>query len=288
MNHLGRYQLGQRIGAGASGVVYRAYDPLLDRAVAIKVPRPQGLKPEELQRIVKEFHHEGRIAGKFSHQNIVTIHDIGSEGETHFIVMEFVPGRSLLEYTVTVGPLPVDEVLYLGFKCCLGLAHMHFHGVIHRDVKPANIIYHPVRGIAKLMDFSISHSIEQSPARLSGSLGYMAPEHFDSTRSINFRTDLFALGSSLYKLISGRYPFEKEHTAYQVLHVEPKRLSDFRGDVPDEVQVLVSCAMAKESRDRYESASEMARAIESVLLASYPTSPHARNLIDARYSGLTT
>lgn len=284
---LGRYKLIRLLGRGASGVVYRAHDPVLDRTVAVKVPRLDALDAEAVQGIAAEFRHEARIAGKFSHQNVVTVFDVGSDNGVDYIVMEFVPGRSLLDYFVAAGKLAVDEALYIGLKCCLALSHMHHHGVIHRDVKPGNVLYHAPGGTAKLMDFSVSHNIEHPPHHLTGSLGYMAPEHFDEKRPITFRTDLFAVGSSLYKLLSGRYPFDRTHTAYQVLHVEPPSLTSFRDDVPEAIEVAVQTAMAKADRDRFENAGVMARVMDGLLRRHYPGSRFIQRLDEHQFSGLS-
>jgi eukaryotic-like serine/threonine-protein kinase len=271
-NYIGRYEIKARSGEGAFGIVYRAHDPLLDRTVAIKVPRADSLQTLEVQLVVEEFRHEAKVAGKFAHENVVTIYDVVSDSGLDYIVMEYVPGRSVQDYMIATGPLDAEEALGVVFKSCLGLAHMHHHGVIHRDVKPGNIMYHPAQGATKLMDFSVSHAIESPPARMTGSLGYMAPEHFDSNRRITFLTDIFALGATLYRLLTGAYPFDRTHTAFQVLHIDPTPIQKLRDDVPAAVCDLVSRAMAKADADRFPSALAFAEAIEGVLVQHYPCS----------------
>ena len=217
-NHIGRYKVKAKAGEGASGVVYRAYDPLLDRDVAIKLARTTTMTDEEVEQIVFEFKHEAKIAGKFAHENIVTIYDVISQGRVNYIVMEFVAGRSVQDYMDAVGPLDIDEALAITYKCCVGLAYIHYNGVIHRDVKPGNIMYHPAHGTTKLMDFSVAHKIEEPPARDNGTIAYMAPEQFDRQRRITMLTDIFAMGSSLYRVLTGEYAFTSQHTAFQILH----------------------------------------------------------------------
>ena len=261
----GRYKLLGKLGEGASGVVYRAHDPVLDRDVAIKMARTDSLTQDEIKHVVEEFYHEARICGKYAHENIVTIYDVATDGASDYIVMEYVPGRSVLEYMIATGPLNVEEALMVVYKCCLGLAYIHYHGVIHRDIKPGNIMYHPAQGIVKLMDFSIAHNIEDPPVKDNGTIAYMAPEHFDPTRKITLLTDVFALGSTMYRLLTGKYPFTKDNTVSQILHQDPVPVTALRPDIPQDVSDLVHKAMAKADADRFQSAAKFAKEIENVV-----------------------
>ena len=269
---VGRYQLQDKLGEGASGIVYRAYDPLMDRDVAIKSVKAESLTEEEVRLAIAEFHHEAKIAGKFAHENIVTIYDVISHGVADHIVMEYVPGRSAMDYMVAVGPMEIDETLAVVHKCCVGLAYIHFHGVIHRDLKPGNIMYHPAQRVVKLMDFSVAHNIEDPPARDSGTIAYMAPEHFDPGRKITQLTDIFALGSTMYRMLTKTYPFTRDNTAYQILNENPVALTALRPDIPEEVEMIVSKAMAKADADRYQSAAAFAADVERVMDRLYPGS----------------
>jgi len=269
---IGRYELKSKAGEGASGLVYRAYDPLLDRDAAIKLAKADSLGAEEYKAVVDEFYHEAKIAGKFAHQNIVTIYDVVSDGTFDYIVMEYVPGRSVQDYMDATGPLEFDEALNIAHKCCLGLEYIHYHGVIHRDIKPGNIMYHPAQGHIKLMDFSVAHKIEEAPSRDTGTIAYMAPEHFDRDRRISMLTDIFALGSSMYRMLSGKYPFDNRHTAFQIMHEDPEPLASLRPGIPGEIVDIVSRAMSKADRDRYQSAAEFAQDIEEVMMDLYPNS----------------
>jgi len=219
---------------------------------------------------MEEFHHEAKIAGKFAHQHVVTIYDVHCSGRLNYMIMEYVPGRSVQEYMDETGPLEAEEGLSLAHKCCVGLAYVHFHGVIHRDIKPGNIMYHPAHGIAKLMDFSIAHKIEQPPARDNGTIAYMAPEHFDRKRRISMLTDVYALGSTMYRLLTGAFPFDRRHTALQILHQDPEPMTSFRPDLPAPVVAIVNRAMAKADADRFPSAAAFARALERTAKALYP------------------
>lgn len=274
---IGRYLLDSKLGEGASGVVYRAYDPVMDRDVAIKSVKADVLTQEQITNAILEFHHEAKVAGKYAHENIVTIYDIITDGGLDHIVMEYVPGRSVMDYMIAVGPLEIDETLAIVHKCCIALAYIHYHGVIHRDIKPGNIIYHPAQGIAKLMDFSIAHDIEETPIRDNGTIAYMAPEHFDPERKITYLTDIFALGATMYRMLTMKYPFTKENTVFQILYQNPVPVNDIRPEIPLAVADMVKKAMAKDDNERFQSAAEFARELETLFNQLYPGS----DLIDS-------
>jgi len=269
-NQIGRYRLDDKLGEGGAGMVFRAYDPVMDRSVAIKSVKTEKLTAAEIKHMVDAFHHEAKIAGKFAHENIVSIYDVISHGGSDHIVMEHIPGRSVLDYMIAVGPFDPMESLSVVHKVCVGLAYIHYHGVIHRDIKPGNIMYHPGQSVVKVMDFSVAHNIEDAPVRDIGTIGYMAPEHFDPNRRITFLTDIFALGSTLYRMLTKKYPFTRENTAHQILHQHPVPITDLRPEVPQEVADIVSKAMAKADADRFQSAAAFAREIEVVMNRLYP------------------
>ena len=273
MNYIGRYKLENKLGEGNSGIVYRAYDPLMDRTVAIKSIKAGMMNEEEIQQALSEFHHEAKIAGKYTHENIVAIYDVINEGGLDYIVMEYVPGCSILDYMINIGPMDLEETLSVIYKCCIGLAYIHYHGVIHRDIKPGNIMYHPVNGIAKITDFSISQKIEEQPIRNLGSLAYMAPEHFDINRKITTLTDLFALGSTMYRMLTKKYPFSKENTASQIMNETPIPVCELQTGIPKQVSSIIDKAMAKTDVERFQSAAEFANEIKQTMDCLYPHSP---------------
>ncbi len=272
INYIGRYQLGEKLGEGASGVVYRAHDPVMNRSVAIKSVKAESMTEEQIKHALDEFRYEAIIAGKYAHENIVTIYDVISDDSLDYIIMEYVPGRSVMDYLIAVGPMDVDETLSVVHKCCVGLAYVHYHGVIHRDIKPGNIMYHPAEGIAKLTDFSISQNIEDPPVRDTGTIAYMAPEHFDPDRGITFLTDIFALGCTMYRMLTKTYPFTKENTIDQILHKPAVPVCELRPEVPQEVSGIIDKAMAKADADRFQSAAKFANEVESVMNHLYPDS----------------
>ncbi len=277
MKRIGRYELEDKLGEGASGVVYRAHDPLMDRQVAIKSVKSESMTEEEVKHALNEFHHEAAIAGKYAHENIVGIYDVIKYGRLDYIVMEFVPGRSILDYMIAVGPMEVDETLAVVHKCCVGLAYIHYHGVIHRDIKPGNIMYHPANGIAKLTDFSISQTIEEPSVKDTGTIAYMAPEHFDPNREISLLTDIFAMGSTMYRMLAKKYPFTKDNTIDQILNKDAVPIRELRPEVPEEVSALVEKAMAKADSDRFQSAAKFANETEVVMNRLFPDSTLLNN-----------
>ena len=246
MNYIGRYKLENKLGEGSSGIVYRAYDPIMDRSIAIKSVKVGLMNEDQIKHTLKEFHHEAKIAGKYTHENIVGIYDVINEGGLDYIVMEYVPGCSILDYMIATGTLDVKETLSVIYKCCIGLAYVHYHGVIHRDIKPGNIMYHPAEDIVKLADFSISQKIEEQPVRNAGTIAYMAPEHFDTSRRITTLTDIFALGSTMYRMLTRQYPFSKENTASQIMYESAIPVYELRPGIPKEVSAIVDKAMAGE------------------------------------------
>ena len=269
-SHIGRYQCDRVLGEGAAGIVRRAYDPLMDRTVAIKSVRAERLSEEEVKDMIAEFHHEASIAGKYAHENIVTIYDIVSHEGLDHIVMEYVAGRSITEYLKSVGPMPPQTVLSIIYKAAVGLAYIHYHGVIHRDIKPGNILYHHAGDLVKIMDFSIAHEIHTQGIREAGTLAYMAPEHFDQSRRISTLTDVFALGATMYRMLVKKYPFTRENTIEQIMHAHPVPVAELQPEIPRPIGQLVERAMAKEDQDRYQSAAEFAHDIERVMGQVYP------------------
>jgi eukaryotic-like serine/threonine-protein kinase len=258
---IGRYKIEDQIGEGTYGVVFRGQDPLLKRDVAIKIPKIDIISPEQTYELGIAFYNEAQIAGNFTHTNIATVFDVGRDNEMDYLVMEFVPGRPVDDYFGDTGIEDLEECLDIIHKCCVALDYVHFHGIIHRDIKPGNIMYNRPQGLVKLTDFSISHYLESKEhVKQAGTLVYMAPEHFIEAREITALTDIFALGSTMYKMLSGKRPFNGDAKTLvdQILYESPTPLSEFRKDVSEEVSAIVEKAMAKQDEDRYQSALEFA------------------------------
>ncbi len=259
---IGRYTIEDKIGEGTYGLVFRGQDPLLKRDVAIKIPKINANSAEQTQDLGKAFYNEAQIAGNFTHTNIATVFDVGRDNGMDYLVMELVPGRAVDDYFGNTGIENIEECLDIIYKCCVALDFVHFHGIIHRDIKPGNIIYNRPQGLVKLTDFSISHYLEtKDNVKNSGTLAYMAPEHFLEARDITYLTDIFALGSTMYKILSGKIPFkagDPKALVDRILYESPTPLSELRRDVPKDICAIVDKAMAKKDEDRYQSALEFA------------------------------
>ncbi|MCW8963509.1 MAG: serine/threonine-protein kinase [Gammaproteobacteria bacterium] len=288
---IGRYEVEHKIGEGAFGVVYKARDPVLDRAVAIKVPS-LTLNDDELASLIMEFYREARIGAQFRHSNIVTVYDLGvnehSENiKMHYLVMEYVSGMELKDYLKQVEKIEYKEVLKIMFECCKALDYIHFHKIVHRDIKLGNIMYNPSYSTVKLMDFGIADQLDVKAAKGVGTLFYMSPEHFDDSKELTFQTDIFALGSVMYQLITGKPAFQGKDIDAVIQNIqtkEPIPIQHYRPDAPPELSDLVNKALAKNPADRYESSLAFASAIQKLLdTLSVPTSESDE--VDAEESG---
>jgi tRNA A-37 threonylcarbamoyl transferase component Bud32 len=262
-----RYRMLEKIGEGGMAVVYKAHCTLLDRPVAIKVLREQYASNPEF---VDRFQREARAAARLSHPNIVSIYDVGQEGEKLFIVMEYVQGVNLKDYLRNQGPLSPQTAAELGRQIGAALAHAHQRGIIHRDIKPHNILISP-DGQVKVTDFGIARAAAASSLTetgvVLGSVHYFSPEQARGG-SVDARSDIYALGVVLYELLTGRLPFEGDSPiaiALRHLDSEPLPFAEVRPDVPVELQQIIAKAMAREPEKRYQTAGELQVALRSFL-----------------------
>lgn len=261
ISHLGRYEIISELGQGAMGVVYKATDPLIDRVVAIKTIN-LGLAQEEKEEYEARFYQEAKAAGRLSHPNIVTIYDVGRSGEVAYIAMEFLQGRELRDILNDAQTLPVRQVLDIVVQVALGLAYAHEHGIVHRDVKPSNIMV--IRdGHVKITDFGIarmeSAAVHTQTGMVLGSPKYMSPEQVMG-KLIDQRSDIFSLGVMLYEMLTGKAPFIGENVnaiMYQTLNGVPPPPSTVNSAVPDMLNFIVAKALAKGLDDRYQNAKDM-------------------------------
>ena len=265
-NRVGKYELAEVIGEGAMGTVYRAVDPALHRDVAIKLMKKSFSNDPHLR---DRFEREARAAAGLQHPNIVTVHDFGESKGHLYIVMEYVAGTDLAQLLRSRTPLSLDTRLGIVVGVLQALGYAHGRGVVHRDVKPANIRVLE-DGRVKIMDFGIAHltgsEITYSGVVL-GTPDYMAPEQVEG-RPITPATDIFAVGAVLYELLTHQKPFQGE-TVHAVLHkvvtAEPAlEDADPSQPVPDDLKEVIQTALAKDTRVRYASAEAM---IEALTLA---------------------
>lgn len=262
ISHLGRYEVIGELGQGAMGVVYKARDPLIDRVVAIKTIN-LSLAQEEKEEYEGRFYQEAKAAGRLSHPNIVTIYDVGKSGDVAYIAMEFLEGRELRDILNDEQMIPVREVLDITAQVAMGLAYAHEHDIVHRDVKPSNIMV-AQEGHVKITDFGIarmaSSSVHTQTGMVLGSPKYMSPEQVMG-RAIDRRSDIFSLGIMLYEMLTGHSPFTGENVnaiMYQTLNAIPPMPGTLNPDVPDMLNFIVAKALAKNVDDRYQSARELA------------------------------
>lgn len=269
---LGRYCVEGEIGRGAMGVVYRARDPKIDRTVAVKTISLAGQDPSDELEYRERFLQEARAAGRLSHAGIVTIFDAAEDPETRepFLVMEYVRGEPLSKVLREAGgKFPAENALSFALEIAEALAYAHSQGVIHGDIKPANILI-THEGHAKIADFGVArfnHGLITNTGKIFGSPAYMAPEQLTGGVP-DARSDLFSLGVMLYSMLTGFRPFQgntAETVCFKVMNVEPVPVSSFQAELPPGLDNIVSRAIAKEPRDRYQNGAEMANEIRSFM-----------------------
>ena len=273
---LGRYTILGELGRGAMGVVYQASDPMLNRTVAIKTINVAA-DPEERAEYEKRFYQEAKAAGGLSHPNVVTIFDIGHAGDLVYMAMEFVDGSELKSLLASRLVEP-QAALDIGAQIAEGLAYAHSRGVVHRDVKPANIMVAP-GGPAKIMDFGIarmrSSDVKTQTGMLLGSPKYMAPEQLLGG-AVDHRCDIFALGVVIYEMAVGAPPFSGDDITqimYQIVNATPPAPSAVQPRLPPMLDLVLARALAKDPDRRYQDARELAadlRACGAQLAAAPP------------------
>ena len=267
ISQLGRYEVLGELGQGAMGIVYKAKDPLIDRVVAIKTIN-LGLALDEKEEYEGRFYQEAKAAGRLNHPNIVTIYDVGKSGDVAYIAMEFLQGRELRDIMNDGKLLPVDQVLDIVAQVAQGLAYAHEHDIVHRDVKPSNIML--VRdGHAKITDFGIarmaSSAVHTQTGMVLGSPKYMSPEQVMG-KAIDQRSDIFSLGVMLYEMLTGQAPFNGENVnaiMYQTLNAIPVPPSTLNPAVPEMINYILAKALAKKLEDRYQNAKDFAADLRS-------------------------
>lgn len=262
---LGRYEVVSELGRGAMGRVYLGRDPRAERSVAIKTLALSVDYDDKVQGTVKErFFREAQAAGRLRHPNIVTIFDAGEEHELAYIAMELLQGHDLSQHTALDSLLPLARVLEILALCADALQYAHTRKVVHRDVKPANIMYDAETNTIKLTDFGIARVTDTSRTKTGAVLGtpsYMSPEQL-AGRTVNGRSDLFSLGVTLFQLSTGRLPFESDSMAalmYQITHEPHPRPQSVRSDLPVCVCAIIDNALEKDPAKRYRDGEQMAR-----------------------------
>ena len=264
---IGRYELLEPIGRGAMGNVYLGRDPLINRILALKaIDLSIGYDNAECESTVETFLREAAIAGSLSHPNIVTIFDVGEFEDLAYIAMEYVRGHHLSEFATTDRLLPVDTVLDLIARAADALDYAHRRNIVHRDIKPANIMYDSLSNNLKITDFGIAKLIDANRTRTGIVLGtpaFMSPEQLEG-KNVNGHTDLFALGVSLYQLLTGQLPFRgasMTNLMFVIANEPHQSVTSVRAGLPQWLDEVLDRALAKDPAGRFESAAAMAAAL---------------------------
>jgi serine/threonine-protein kinase len=263
---IGKYRLSDQLGKGELGNVYLAENPKLGRKVALKILSKKHTGDPE---IVKRFLNEAKAASALDHRNIVHVHDVSSEGQRHYVVMEYVSGRDLQSRVDADGKLSIADATSFIRQAAEGLQHAHEQDVIHRDVKPANILVDD-QGVVKILDMGVGHlrkpeksSVENSGELMMSAVAYMAPEHARG-QSIDARCDIYSLGAVLYFLLTGRAPFSATTDAERAKIKASKRpipLNELRSDTPQQLVDLCNRMMELNPADRFASLADVAAAL---------------------------
>jgi eukaryotic-like serine/threonine-protein kinase len=263
----GRYELEKLVGSGGMSNVFRAHDRLLERTVALKILHEQYTRDDDY---VERFRREARAVAQLAHPNIVTVIDRGEQDGRQYIVFEFIEGENLKEI-VARGPVPVRDAIGLTLQVARALSFAHERGLVHRDVKPQNVLLNE-DGQAKVTDFGIARSLDVHGVTQTGTVlgtsDYIAPEQARGQK-VNPKTDIYSLGAVLYELLTGDVPFGGDNfVAVAMRHVNepPPSVLEHRPDCPLRVDLAVQRAMAKDPADRFESMDDFVAELEACLV----------------------
>jgi len=263
LRNLGRYQVTGTLGKGAMGLVYKGIDPAINRPVALKTIRLDFINdPEEEAELKERLHREAQAAGKLSHPNIVTIYDVGSEGHLQYIAMEYLEGQTLEDLIKKKVKFNYRIIAQVIIQICNALDYAHDRGIVHRDVKPANIMILKDYRV-KVMDYGIARVDSSSMTKTGIAMGtpnYISPEQLKGQKT-DQRADLFSLGVVIYEMLLGRRPFKGENITaliYAILNHEPEKPSTVNPQIPLLFDHIIDRALKKDPNDRYQHAREIA------------------------------
>jgi len=263
----GRYKILKELGRGAMGVVYLGKDPKINREVAIKTLDYSQFTKKELNTVKNRFFREAEAAGRLSHSNIVTVFDMGEEADCAYIAMDYVSGASLSDYTEPGSLLPVQEVYRIVQVIAEALDYAHRQKIVHRDIKPGNVMYDPKNKRIKITDFGIARITDTVKTRTGSFLGspsYMAPEQMSGAH-VDGRADIYSLGVTFYQLLTGTLPFSADslaNLAYKITNEKFRPVRDVRPDLPASATRIINKALQKKAENRYASGAEMVKALK--------------------------
>jgi CHASE2 domain-containing sensor protein/tRNA A-37 threonylcarbamoyl transferase component Bud32 len=265
---IGRYEIEEVLGQGAMGIVYKGKDPKIGRTVAIKtLALSQEFDSKQIEAVRRRFYREAETAGRLNHPNIVTIYDVGEEHDLAYIAMDYIKGVGLEQHANPEDLLPIKEVFEIGITAAAALDYAHNLDVVHRDVKPGNIIYDKSNSKLKITDFGIACLTDNSRTRtgtILGSPSYMSPEQLEG-HDLDGRSDLFSLGVTLYQLFTGHLPFIGESMtalAYKIANSKPTSVRKVRPELPACLTRVLNKALEKKSKQRYQNGEQFIDALQ--------------------------
>ncbi len=270
LSQIGRYEIQGTIGRGNMGEVFRAHDPMISRSIALKTRRFDLVyEPKDLKYIIDKFFEEARIAGNLIHPNIVTIFDLGQDGDYCFIAMELLEGETLSVHNKEASLLPAGKVAEIIKRICLALDFAHSQNVIHRDIKPANLMF-TKDGRIKIMDFGIAvttRTVKTDDLQVMGTPSYMSPEQTKGN-NLTAQTDFFSLGIVFFELLTGRRPFSGR-TLYELMdnirYAPAPSILNYNREIPSGLDQVLQRALEKEPELRYRNGREFAEEIERAM-----------------------
>ena len=266
LTHIGKYRIERELGRGAMGVVYKAFDPVVERAVAIKTIR---LDVENAEELITRLRREAKSVGQLEHQNIVTLYDAGESSGLFYLAMQFIQGETLQDRITRQKWFTLKEVLEVFEQVCTGLDYAHQRGVIHRDIKPANIMI-TNDGVVKLTDFGIAKVAgtgTTSTGMVMGTPSYMSPEQALG-KQLDGRSDIFSLGSMLYEMMTGEKAFPGQNATtvmYKIVHEPPTPLAALQPGLDPAVEAIVLKALAKSPEQRFQTCNELALELDTYI-----------------------
>jgi len=295
--HIGKYRVLRRIGEGATADVYLCHDDFQGRDVAIKRVRPSVASDPMDNKFSERFYAaEAALVGRLNHPNVAQIYDAVPDPVSPYLVMEYVPGSTLRPYCRADQLLPLELIVEIGFKCAMALGYVFRQGLIHRDVKPANLLAVLNGGTitdVKISDFGSVLNLDSEVTQIYrvGSLAYMSPEQLDGG-VLDCRADMYSLGAVLYHLIAGRPPFDAQMQSammHQIYHVQPGPLAALRAGVSDGLDAVIQRALAKDPAQRYANWDEFAQALSGLITGQQVPRGHLQGVLDSeRFNLLRT
>lgn len=258
-----RYRLVAQQGSGGMAVIYKAIDQALDRTVAVKILRPSLITDPSF---LKRFQAEARSVANLAHPNIVTVHDVGKDGNTHYIVMEFLEGQDLKKLIRAEAPFTIDRALHIAIQVCAGVGYAHRAGLVHADVKPQNILVADENDLVKVTDFGIAQALSDAAQGERQKIVWGSPHYFSPEQAQGERpspaSDVYSVGIVLFEMLAGRLPYvgaDQQELALAHIREPIPRVTDFNPAVPPPLEQVIMKVMAKEPASRYRTADQLGR-----------------------------